>query len=110
MDVLDAEQEVLNAKLSVLEAQHTLNAATFQLLTTLGVSDVEGLRLSVDSYDPADNFETVKYQGMTAIADRYVPEIIHDAVDEIEKIPNSIGKAAKSLVKPSNASDLSVGE
>ena len=110
LDVLDAEQEVLNAKLSVLEAQHTLNAATFQLLTTLGVFDVEGIRLSVDSYDPADNFETVKYQGMTAIADRYVPEIIHDAVDEIEKIPNSIGKAAKSLVKPSNASDLSVGE
>ena len=90
LDVLDAEQEVLNAKLSVVEADRNLNAATFQLLTTIGVFDVEGIRLPVESYDPAQNFETVKYQGMTAITDRYVPVFVKDAVelpgDVVDKI------------------------
>lgn len=112
LDVLDAEQEVLNAKLSVVEAERNLNAATFQLLTTIGVFDVEGIRLPVEAYDPAQNFEAVKYQGMTAITDRYVPEFIQDAADEIADIPGDLGQAAVNLVKPTGIADAAetVGE
>jgi len=105
LDVLDAEQEVLNAKLSVVEAERNLNAATFQLLTTLGVFDVEGIRLPIEAYDPSVNFEAVKYQGMTAVTDRYVPEFVQDAVEEIAEIPGDIGEAAVNLVKPTGIAD-----
>lgn len=111
LDVLDAEQEVLNAKLSVVEAERNLNAATFQLLTTLGVFDVEGISLPVESYDPAENFESVKYQGMTAVTDRYVPEFLQKAVGEIKEIPGDIGEAAVKLVKPKGgAKAMDMGE
>lgn len=100
LDVLDAEQEVLNAKLSVVEAERNVNATTFQLLTTLGVFDTEGINLQVETYDPAQNFDTVRYQGMTAVVDRYVPEFVQDAADEIIEIPGDMGEAAVNLVKP----------
>ena len=100
LDVLDAEQEVLNAKLSVVEAERNVNATTFQLLTTLGVFDVEGIGLPVEEYDPNRNFETVKYQGMTAVVDRYVPEFVQDAADEIAEIPGDMIEAAELIVKP----------
>ncbi|MEP3890507.1 MAG: TolC family outer membrane protein [Hellea sp.] len=100
LDVLDAEQEVLNAKLSVVEAERNVNAATFQLLTTLGVFDTEGINLQVEAYDPTQNFDTVRYQGMTAVVDRYVPEFVQDVADEIIEIPGDLGEAAVNLVKP----------
>lgn len=100
LDVLDAEQEVLNAKLSVVQAEREMNAASFQLLTTLGVFDVEGIRLPVEAYDPSQNFEAVKYNGMTEIVDRYVPEFIQEAAGEIAEIPGDVSDAAVKLVKP----------
>lgn len=106
LDVLDAEQEVLNAKLSVVEAERNVNATTFQLLTTLGVFDVEGIRLPVETYDPTQNFEAMKYQGMTAVVDRYVPEFVQDAADEIIEIPGDLGEAAENLVKPTGIADV----
>jgi len=105
LDVLDAEQEVLNAKLSVVEAERNLNAATFQLLTTLGVFDTEGIRLPVETYDPSENFEAVKYKGMTEVTDRYVPEFVQDAAGEIAAIPGDIADAAVNLVKPTGIAD-----
>ena len=100
LDVLDAEQEVLNAKLSVVEAERNVNATTFQLLTTLGVFDTEGISLPVETYDPVQNFDTVRYQGMTAIVDRYIPEFVQDVADEIIEIPSDLGEAAVNLVTP----------
>jgi len=96
LDVLDAEQEVLNAKLSVVEAERAVNAATFQLLTTVGVFDVEGIRLPVESYDPAQNFEAVKYQGMTAMTDSYVPEFVETIGDAAIGLPRDVAYGAKT--------------
>lgn len=78
LDVLDAEQEVLNARLAVINAQHDLDAANFQLLAVMGVFDNQGLDLAVDRYDPADNFKAVKYEGLTEFTDAFVPEIAQD--------------------------------
>ncbi len=74
LDVLNAEQEVLNAKLSVVEAERNVNAATYSLLSVIGVFDAEGIRLSVDTYDKSANFELVRYKGLTEAVDTYAPE------------------------------------
>jgi len=100
LDVLDAEQEVLNAKLSVVEAERNFNASTFQLLTTLGVFDVDGIQLPVELYDPADNLEAVKYRGVDGLVDQYVPEEVQNVADEIAEIPDDLAEAAILLVKP----------
>jgi len=84
LDVLDAEQELLNAKLSLLEAGRNLNASTFQLLSTIGVFDSEGIRLDLDaSYDPKENFETVRNDGLTRLVDRIVPQPVQNTVDKM---------------------------
>ena len=100
LDVLDAEQEVLNAKLSVVDAERSLNASIFQLLTTLGVFDVEGIQLPVELYDPIDNFEAVNYRGVDGLVDRYVPEGVQNVVDEIAEIPDDLEDAVINLVRP----------
>ena len=79
LDVLDAEQELLNAKLSVINAERNLNAATFQLLATIGVFDAQGLGLTMDrAYDPNKNFRSVRYDGLTELIDRTVAEPVQD--------------------------------
>lgn len=105
LDVLDAEQEVLNAKLSVVDAERNLNTSIFQLLTTLGVFDVEGIRLPVEAYDPVDNFEAVKYRGLDGLVDRYVPESVQNIADEIAEVPDDLEDLAVNLVKPIGLND-----
>ena len=97
--MLDAEQEVLNAKLSVVEAERNLNAATFQLLTTLGVFDVEGIRLPVDEYDPNANFEAVRYKGMTEVVDRYVPDFLIEGAESLKDTGDAIVDDLESVAK-----------
>ncbi len=100
LDVLDAEQEVLNAKLSVVDAERNFTASVFQLLTTLGVFDVEGIRLPVEAYNPVDNLEAVKYRGLDALVDRYVPESVQNIADEIAEVPDDLEELVINLVKP----------
>ncbi len=76
LDVLNAEQETLNAQLSVIEAERNVNVATYQLLSTMGVFDAQGIRLPVDGYVPAENLDLIRYQGLTEKMDRYAPGFI----------------------------------
>ncbi len=76
LDVLNAEQEALNAQLSVIDAQRNVNVGTFQLLSTMGVFDAQGMRLPVDGYNPTDNLDLIRYQGLTEKMDRYAPGFI----------------------------------
>ena len=85
LDVLDAEQEVLNSKLSEIDAELNLNLATFQLLTVLGVFDAQGIRLPVDYYDPVDNFDKVKSDRISRLTDKIVPETIKSKVQDMVK-------------------------
>ncbi|NNC36598.1 MAG: TolC family outer membrane protein [Hyphomonadaceae bacterium] len=64
LDVLDAEQEVLDAKLSVLQAERNLNVATYQLLGAIGGFDAYALQLPVDLYDPTQNLREHQIQGL----------------------------------------------
>jgi outer membrane protein len=90
LDVLDAEQELLNAKLSVISAERNVNATTFQLLATIGVFDSQGINLPVQTpYDPNKNFEAVKYDGLTAFSDRAIADPIEGAADGLSDAVSS---------------------
>ena len=94
LDVLDAEQEVLNSKLSEIDAKLNLNRATFQLLTVLGVFDATGIRLPVDYYDPEKNFNAVKSDGLVRITDKFVPEPV---ISTIKRLGNKSRRSKNSL-------------
>ncbi|WP_224815653.1 TolC family outer membrane protein [Hasllibacter sp. MH4015] len=53
LDVLDAEQDVLDARISRIEAQTDLYLSCYQLLAAAGLLTVENLHLNVPEYDPA---------------------------------------------------------
>jgi len=89
LDILNAEQETLNAQLSVIEADRNVSAATFQLLSTIGVFDAEGIRLPVEGYKPNENLELIRYQGLTEKMDRYAPDFVKRLS---RKIPGEVQK------------------
>ena len=90
LDVLDAEEELLNAQLSVVQVKRDLDVIHFQLLTFLGAFDAEALRLATDYYDPTANFRSVKYKGQDALIDRFVPEFVQDIGGHLPDIPKNI--------------------
>lgn len=53
LDVLDAEQDVLDARISRIEAQTDLYLSSYQLLSASGLMTVSALNLNVPQYDPA---------------------------------------------------------
>ena len=87
LDVLNAEQEVLNAKLTVADAQRTVDVTTFQLLSVMGAFDADSLRLSIDQYDVNAYLEGVKDDGLKRAVDNYVPEIVKGTVKGVAEIP-----------------------
>jgi outer membrane protein len=62
LDVLDAEQELLNARVSLVQAQSDLIIAGYQVLSATGQLTALNLGLPVDVYDPASNFDEVEGQ------------------------------------------------
>ena len=74
LDVLDAEQEVLNAKLSLINAERNLDGATFQLLSILGVFDAQGIHLPIDLHKPEQNFEAIKNDKLRRMTEKVVPK------------------------------------
>jgi outer membrane protein len=83
LDVLDAEQETLNAQLSLLDAERALDTATFRLLATIGVFDVDGLDVPVDSYDETANLIAVGKDGFDRLADKIIPETIRQRESDL---------------------------
>jgi len=59
LDVLNAEQEVLNAKLSVVEADYNVSTNMFKLLMAIGAFHSEGIELPVSFYNPKKYFEEI---------------------------------------------------
>jgi outer membrane protein len=52
LDVLDAEQELLDAKVNLVRAQHDEIVASYQLAAALGRLTAQSLKLAVEVYDP----------------------------------------------------------
>ncbi|MDZ4382733.1 MAG: TolC family outer membrane protein [Parvibaculum sp.] len=60
LDVLDAEQEYLNARVSLVGAERDLAVAEYGLLAAMGLLTARNLELPVEYYDPAENYGEVR--------------------------------------------------
>jgi outer membrane protein TolC len=60
LDVLDAEQELLDARVNLVSARRDLTVSSYALLSAIGKLTAQDLSLSVDLYDPTRNFGAVK--------------------------------------------------
>ncbi len=60
LDVLNAEQDLLDAKASRITAEASLQVAYYQLLSAMGLLTVENLKLGIPTYDPAAYYNAVQ--------------------------------------------------
>lgn len=62
LDVLDAEQELFDARVSLVRSERDEMVAAFQVKSALGQMTAQGLALPVDVYDPVAHYEDVRGQ------------------------------------------------
>ena len=60
LDILDAEQELLNARVSHVSSQRDQFVALYELLSALGRLTAKDLGLTVDLYDPREHYDEVR--------------------------------------------------
>lgn len=96
LDVLDAEQETLNAKLTLINAERDFDAAVFQLLSTIGVLDADGIDLPITPYDPGAYVSAIVYDGFKEAGDRFIPERLQALDPLVADLVNGSVKAVKS--------------
>lgn len=60
LDVLDAEQALLNSKVNLVTAQTNLVIARYQVLQAVGQLNAKALALNVQLYDPAQHYNDVR--------------------------------------------------
>jgi len=60
LDVLDAEQELLDARVSYIRAQRDEAVAMFELLASIGRLTAHNLQLPVNLYDPEVHYQEVR--------------------------------------------------
>ncbi len=76
IDVLNAEQELRDSQLALVNSQHDNYVATAQLLAAMGRLEARDLLAGTKPYDPKANFDHVRNKG-TVLYDRAI-----QAVDE----------------------------
>ena len=60
LDILDAEQELLDSRVSHVRSERDELVASFELLSALGRLTAKDLGLSVDLYDPREHYDEVR--------------------------------------------------
>jgi len=60
LDVLDAEQELLEANAARIQAQNSRFVALYSLLSAMGLLTVDHLKLGITTYDPAAYYNAVR--------------------------------------------------
>ncbi|MGP9803992.1 TolC family outer membrane protein [Paracoccus sp. NSM] len=60
LDVLDAEQALLEARANRITAESNLQLAHYQLLAAMGLLTVENLNLGIPTYDPTQYYNAVR--------------------------------------------------
>jgi outer membrane protein len=60
LDVLDAEQELLDARNARLQAEAQRYVGVYQVLSTMGLLTVDHLQLGIATYDPEAYYDTVE--------------------------------------------------
>ena len=62
LDVLNAEQELLDAQIDQVKSQHDRDLAVLQIKSAVGQLTADNLKLSAATYDPKRHYEDVKNQ------------------------------------------------
>ena len=60
LDVLDAEQELLDSRVNLVRAERNEYVAAFSLLAAIGRLSARGLELDVEYYDPQEYYRDVR--------------------------------------------------
>ena len=60
LDVLNAEQELLDAKVTRIQAEAQRYLGVYQVLQAMGLLTVQHLGLGIPTYDPAQYYNAVK--------------------------------------------------
>jgi outer membrane protein len=60
LDVLDAEQELLNAQVALATSRRDLVVASYQVLAAIGRLSAGNIGLGVEQYDPSRHYDEVK--------------------------------------------------
>ncbi|MDP3959537.1 MAG: TolC family outer membrane protein [Pseudorhodobacter sp.] len=76
LDVLDAEQELLNAKAAKLSAEATRYFGVYVLLQTMGLLTVEHLGLGIPTYDVSAYYNAVKGAPATSSQGRKLDRVL----------------------------------
>ncbi|MDP2740459.1 MAG: TolC family outer membrane protein [Pseudorhodobacter sp.] len=76
LDVLDAEQELLNAKAARLSAEATRYYGVYALLQTMGLLTVEHLGLGIPTYDVSAYYNAVKTAPATSAQGRRLERVL----------------------------------
>ena len=67
IEVLNAEQELQQAQLSLLQSRYSEYVARAALLAAIGALNAKSIAPDIDVYDPEKHFEQVRYRGMTPL-------------------------------------------
>ena len=60
LDVLDAEQELLNSRVDLVRAESNRTVTAYTVLSSIGRLTAQNLQLPVEYYDPAAHYDRVK--------------------------------------------------
>ncbi len=82
LDVLTAEQDLLNAQSNVISAQATQYIAAYAVLSAMGLLTVDHLNLRVERYDPEAYYNLVKD----------APALRSERGQQLDKVLKAIGK------------------
>lgn len=67
LDVLDAEQDLLDAQAARISAEANLQIAYYTLLSSMGLLTVDHLNLGIPTYDPAAYYNAVRNAPSTSV-------------------------------------------
>ncbi|WP_372604562.1 TolC family outer membrane protein [Actibacterium sp.] len=76
LDVLDAEQDLLDARTARVQAEASQYVAYYALLASMGLLTVEHLNLGIPTYDPAAYYNSVKSGPTRSIQGEKLDEVM----------------------------------
>lgn len=76
LDVLDAEQSLLEAYVNRITAEANLQLADYQLLSAMGLLTVENLKLGIPTYDPSAYYNAVHDAPYTSTQGRNLDRVL----------------------------------
>jgi outer membrane protein len=76
LDVLDAEQELLDARATKLQSEAARYVGTYALLSAMGLLTADHLQLGIPTYDPEAYYDAVKKAPATSARGKKLDKIL----------------------------------